>query len=93
MSDLFFRLADGHFDQEQFINCRTPDCVVVSHVEERSMDPKTSARFTSRLKALRLQKVDVSVVRDRHGIPTFELSRIQPSVPPAQSAAMRGDPK
>ncbi len=78
VSDLFFGLADGHFDKEQFVNCRAPDCIVVSHVEERSMDPKTSARLTNWLRTFRLEKVRVSDVSDRHGIPTFELWRIKP---------------
>lgn len=78
VSDLFFDLASGHFDQGQFMNCRRPDCMVIAHVKDRSLDAKAYATIENSLDMLGLKKVDYSIVRDRHSIPVFELYRIEP---------------
>ena len=76
--DEYFALAGGHFDRDKFVNCHAPDCVVISHVKERAMDPKTNALLENFFHNLHLTKIDLSVVSDGHGIPTFELFRVRP---------------
>ncbi len=93
VADVFFSLAAGDFDQAQFTACAAPDCIVVSRVEQRAIDPKTNARLERWLHAFGLRKVDVSVVRDRHDIPTFELWRTRPSTTTGQPAGMNRDPR
>jgi 4-amino-4-deoxy-L-arabinose transferase-like glycosyltransferase len=79
VSDLFFDLAGGHFNQDRFVNCSEPDCAVIDHVKDRALDPKAHATLENSLDRLGLKKVDYSIVRDSRSIPIFELYRIRRS--------------
>lgn len=89
VDDRSWQLMASHYDQSAFSNCRSPECVVISHAPGRAVMAKAAAGLDQGISALHLRRSGLSTISDTHGTPTFQLFRLEPDSGAAPLASLQ----
>lgn len=79
VDDRSWQLLDDRFDQDAFLKCKLPGCVIVSHPQGQAVMPKAAETLTQGLTAHQLCQHDLFIISDTHGTPSFRVSQVQPT--------------
>lgn len=75
--DETYELASRRFDNDRFLNCTDPDCLVVAHAPGRELFRQSAAFLQEGMRSLHLNGTQASTISDSHGSPSFLVFRIK----------------
>jgi hypothetical protein len=80
VADQTFDLMDSRADAKRLIDCTAPDCAIVTHPSGRIVMHKAADEFAKIVQDLMLKRSDVQVINDTHGVPSYEVFRLIPTI-------------
>ncbi|MDQ2774909.1 MAG: hypothetical protein M3Y57_08305, partial [Acidobacteriota bacterium] len=86
-----FVLKSGTFDKYAFEDCQTADCVVISHVPDRSIFPEAGSFLDDSLRQAHFVKSGEEHIDDTHGFPVYSVFHVRDERPKSSTGSGGGN--